>query len=256
MRDMLMRGFTTVRDVGGADLGLRAAAEEGHFPTPRLSSRGKASEPDRRPCAISAAASTIRDAVTGHQLGALGRICDGSTRCAAPRARRSRPAPTSSRSWPMAAAPRRPTRSISSAFRASELHAIVEEAADGAAPMSSAHVYTDEAIRRAVECGVHSLEHCNLIQAETAKLAAENGAVAVPTLVTYDKLAGRGRQPRLPARIRSPRSTRARSPAWNRSRSCGGRARRWPMAPTCSARCTATSPRNSSSAAASCRRMR
>ena len=56
----------------------------------------------------------------------------------------------------------------------------------------SAHVYTDDAIRRCVEAGVHSLEHCNLIEAETAKLAASKGAVAVPTLVTYDKLVSDG----------------------------------------------------------------
>jgi len=64
---------------------------------------------------------------------------------------------------------------------------VVEEAAN-AGTYVSAHLYTDSAIRRAVECGVHSLEHCNLIGAETARLAAASGCVAVPTLVTYDKL--------------------------------------------------------------------
>ena len=36
LRDMLMRGFTTVRDVGGADWGLARAVEEGHLIGPRL----------------------------------------------------------------------------------------------------------------------------------------------------------------------------------------------------------------------------
>ena len=63
----------------------------------------------------------------------------------------------------------------------------------------SAHLYTDEGIRRAVECGVHSLEHCNLIQADTAKFAAQQGAIAVPTLVTYDKLASEGAAMGFPA---------------------------------------------------------
>lgn len=35
---------------------------------------------------------------------------------------------------------------------------------------------------------MHSLEHCNLISAETARLAAEKGCIAVPTLVAYDAL--------------------------------------------------------------------
>ncbi|MFM8750077.1 amidohydrolase family protein, partial [Rhabdaerophilum sp.] len=63
----------------------------------------------------------------------------------------------------------------------------------------SAHLYTAEAIQRAVECGVHSLEHCNLITPEVAKLAAKAGAVAVPTLVTYDKLASDGPKLGFPA---------------------------------------------------------
>jgi imidazolonepropionase-like amidohydrolase len=36
LRDMLMRGFTTVRDAGGADYGLAQAVEEGITPGPRL----------------------------------------------------------------------------------------------------------------------------------------------------------------------------------------------------------------------------
>ena len=43
-------------------------------------------------------------------------------------------------------------------------------------------------LRRCVELGVHSLEHCNLITAETAKLAAEKGCIAVPTLAAYEGL--------------------------------------------------------------------
>ncbi len=54
-------------------------------------------------------------------------------------------------------------------------------------------------ICRAVESGVHSLEHCNLIQPETASYAAARGAYAVPTLVTYDKLASEGASLGFPA---------------------------------------------------------
>jgi len=56
----------------------------------------------------------------------------------------------------------------------------------------AAHLYTDEAIARAVDCGVHSLEHCNLIRPETARRAAAAGAVAAPTLVTYEALTREG----------------------------------------------------------------
>ncbi len=36
MRAMLMRGFTTLRDTGGADWGIKAAVEQGLFLGPRL----------------------------------------------------------------------------------------------------------------------------------------------------------------------------------------------------------------------------
>jgi imidazolonepropionase-like amidohydrolase len=39
---MLMRGFTTVRDAGGADTGLVQAVERGHFIGPRLFIAGRA----------------------------------------------------------------------------------------------------------------------------------------------------------------------------------------------------------------------
>ena len=42
MRGMLRRGFTTVRDVAGADYGLAEAVEEGYLEGPRLVFGGKA----------------------------------------------------------------------------------------------------------------------------------------------------------------------------------------------------------------------
>ena len=42
LRDMLMRGFTTVRDVGGADHGIKTATETGIVDSPRLFIAGKA----------------------------------------------------------------------------------------------------------------------------------------------------------------------------------------------------------------------
>jgi imidazolonepropionase-like amidohydrolase len=76
-------------------------------------------------------------------------------------------------------------------YSEAEMRAAVEEAAD-AQTYVSAHLYTAPAIARAVRAGVHSLEHCNRIDAETARAAAAAGAVAVPTLVTYEALAQDG----------------------------------------------------------------
>ena len=45
MRGMIDRGFTTVRDTGGADWGIKSAVEQGHVPGPRLFIAGQANGP-------------------------------------------------------------------------------------------------------------------------------------------------------------------------------------------------------------------
>jgi imidazolonepropionase-like amidohydrolase len=55
-----------------------------------------------------------------------------------------------------------------------------------------AHAYTAPAIRRAVESGVRTIEHGNLVDDDTARLMAARGAYVVPTLITYDALAKEG----------------------------------------------------------------
>ena len=191
MREMLMRGFTTVRDVGGADFGLKQATEEGHFPTPRLVISGKALSQTGGHADFRGRYDDTTTPLTRHRLGALGRICDGLDQVR--RAAREEMKGGADFIKIMAnggcASPTDPIHFLG--FSVSELEAIVEEARM-AGTYVSAHVYTDEAIRRCVEAGVHSLEHCNLIEAETAKFAASKGAVAVPTLVTYDKLVSDG----------------------------------------------------------------
>ncbi len=187
MREMLMRGFTTVRDVGGADFGLKQATEEGHFQTPRLVISGKALSQTGGHADFRGRYDDAATPLTRHRLGALGRLCDGLDQVR--RVAREEMKGGADFIKIMAnggcASPTDPIHFLG--FSVSELEAVVEEARM-AGTYVSAHVYTDEAIRRCVEAGVHSLEHCNLIEAETAKLAASRGAVAVPTLVTYDKL--------------------------------------------------------------------
>ncbi len=191
MREMLLRGFTTVRDVGGADFGLKQATEEGHFPTPRLVISGKALSQTGGHADFRGRYDDRPSVVERHRLGALGRICDGvpDVRRAAREELKGGADFIKIMANGGCASPTDPIHFLG--YSVSELEAIVEEARM-AGTYVSAHVYTDEAIRRCVEAGVHSLEHCNLIKAETAKLAAKNGAVAVPTLVTYDKLASEG----------------------------------------------------------------
>mgnify|MGYP001347255691 CR=1 FL=1 len=77
MREMLMRGFTTVRDLGGATLGLRMAWEEGLIEGSRLNMCGKALSQTGGHCDFRTRADTRGFGFFEARLGSLGRLVDG-----------------------------------------------------------------------------------------------------------------------------------------------------------------------------------
>jgi imidazolonepropionase-like amidohydrolase len=190
LRELLMRGFTTVRDAGGADHGLVRAIDEGLIEGPRLVISGKAlsqtgGHGDFRP------RSDDREMSFSARVGALCRLADGvdGVRRAAREEIKAGARFVKMMANGGVASPNDPIHALG--YSRDEIRAAVEEA-QNAGLYVAAHLYTDEAIARAVDCGVHSLEHCNLIRPETARRAAAAGAVAVPTLVTYEALAREG----------------------------------------------------------------
>lgn len=195
MKGMLFRGFTTVRDVGGADLGLAMGVEERLIEGPRLIICGKG-------LGQTGGHSDSRDRFdgrahfTGH-IGQLGQVCDGvdGIRLAAREQLRAGANFIKIMGNGGVASPADPIHALG--FSRDELNAVVEEA-ENAGTYVAAHLYTDKSIARAVECGVHSLEHCNLIGSETARLAARAGCFAVPTLVTHEALSREGAKYGLP----------------------------------------------------------
>ncbi|MDW8315255.1 MAG: amidohydrolase family protein [Rhodovarius sp.] len=191
MREMLRRGFTTVRDMGGATIGLRLAWEEGLIEGPRLILCGKALSQTGGHSDLRGRHDSRDAGWYAPRLGALGRVVDGVD--AIRRAAREEIKAGADFIKVMAnggvASPTDPIAYLG--FSREELCAAVEEA-ENAGTYVAAHLYTDRAIRRAVECGVRSLEHCNLITPETAGLAASRGAIACPTLITYQALAEEG----------------------------------------------------------------
>ena len=60
------------------------------------------------------------------------------------------------------------------------------------------HAYTPEAITRAVNCGVRTIEHGNLVDAKTAKLMASKGVYMVPNLIAYDAMKRRAKELGMP----------------------------------------------------------
>jgi imidazolonepropionase-like amidohydrolase len=193
MHAMLMRGFTTLRDTGGADWGMKAAVEQGLFEGPRLyiagqplSQTGGHADHRRRTQAGFGCACC-------NGLNWTSRVADGvpdvikavrdELRKGADHIKLMVSGGVASQADPLE----------SLQYRTDEIEAAVEEATRWGSYVC-AHAYSARAIARAVTAGVRCIEHGNLVDVPTAKLMADRGAYVVPTLVAYDSLKKRGPQ--------------------------------------------------------------
>ena len=192
---MLRRGFTTVRDVGGADHGMARAIDEGLAPGPRLIHGGKALSQtgghgdlrslndDRTPCC--------------QTRPAFARIADGAdaVRAAARDEFRKGAAHLKMLISGGVASPDDEVQDVQ--YTSDEIRAAVTEAAHHNRYVT-VHAYHARAVNRALRAGVRCVEHGNLIDDETIRLLLDHGAYLVPTLVTYDQMARFGRLAGMP----------------------------------------------------------
>lgn len=201
MSAMLRRGFTTLRDAGGAGWGLKCAVEEKTIVGPRLFISGRAlsqtgGHGDPRPRSDQLRPMSFCGCC--FRAGDIGRVVDGVDNLR--RAVREEFQMGADQIKIMAsggvASPTDPIAAFG--YSEDEMRAVVEEAA-GRQTYVMAHSYTPEAIERAVRMGVRTIEHGNLIDERVANLMAEKGAYVVPTLVTYEALATEGASYGLPA---------------------------------------------------------
>ena len=191
LRNMLMRGFTTVRDMGGADFGIAQAIEEGHLVGPRVMFGGKSlsqsgGHGDMRPPG--------RTAIDGNPWStAQSRVCDGPddvVRAVRDELRKG----AHHIKLMVSGGITSPTDRIDSVqFSIEEISAAVAEA-EAANRYVAGHAYTTRAVNRALHCGVRSIEHGNLMDGSSVDLLLEKKAFYVPTLATYSALAERGRE--------------------------------------------------------------
>lgn len=197
MHDMLMRGFTTVRDLGGADIGLKMAIDEGTIAGPRLIICGKALSQTGGHTDYRGRFHHRNVDYYADKVGSLGRVVDGVD--AVRRVAREEIKGGAEFIKLMAnGGVSSPTDPIAFfGFSRDEVKAAVEEA-ENAQTYVAAHLYTDESIRRSLECGVKSIEHGNLIKPDTARYLKECGAYVVPTNITFDMLAKVGASLGLP----------------------------------------------------------
>jgi len=186
LRAMLDRGFTTVRDTGGADWGIKTAIETGHIVGPRLYIAGQSIGPtgghsdSRRRTSYRLSGECA--CCNGLQFKSA--IADGAdeVRKSAREQMRQGADHVKIMMSGGVASPYDPLDSLQ--FSDGEISAAVEEAA-AFGRYVCAHAYTAESIKRAARLGVRTIEHGNLIDDDSAKAMAGKGMYLVANLVTY-----------------------------------------------------------------------
>ena len=177
LKSALRRGFTTVRDVAGGDIGLPAPRY--YFTGPALSQTGGHGDPrtaDIDTCFSHGHMCAIVDGVDNLRKAVRERFRTGS---------HAIKIMTSGGVVSLTDPIRLPQ------YSAEEIQAVTDEASRRGSYVA-AHAYSPEAIRHSVLNGVRSIEHGNLLDEDTAQLMAEHESFLVPTLAAYDAMNRRG----------------------------------------------------------------
>ncbi|MBC6403425.1 MAG: amidohydrolase family protein [Hyphomonadaceae bacterium] len=187
LEGMLMRGFTSVRDAAGADWGIRKAVEDGVVVGPRLYIAGCALSQTGGHGDFRRLTEETSPCSCAHALAFASRIADGvdEVRKAVRDELRKGADQIKIMVSGGISSPHDPLECDQ--YSPEEIRVIVSEA-ERRGTYVMAHAYGASAIKTALECGVRSIEHGNLIDADSAKLAADKNAFLVPTLVTYEVL--------------------------------------------------------------------
>ncbi|MGV6876402.1 metal-dependent hydrolase family protein [Pseudochelatococcus sp. B33] len=190
LEGMLQRGFTTVRDGGGADFGFARAIEEGFIRGPRLLYCGKALSQTGGHGDMRQVGQTTAD--PHPYVPGLGRICDGvdAVRRGAREEIRRGAHHIKLMVGGGIASPSDPIDQDQ--YSEDEIRAAVQEA-ECANRYVMVHAYTNRSVTRAVRCGARSIEHANFLDDATAQLILEHGAHVVPTLAIFHCMVQAGR---------------------------------------------------------------
>jgi imidazolonepropionase-like amidohydrolase len=199
LRSMLMRGFTSVRDTAGGDFGMKAACDAGLVEGPRLFVSGMAMSQTGGHGDFRRRTQGAIECPCCAGLHYLARIVDGVPEML--KAVRDELRKGADHVKLMVsggvASPHDPLDSLQ--FRRDEIEAACQEAKNWGKYVC-AHAYSADAIIRAADCGVRTIEHGNMLDEPAARLMADRKAFLVPTLVTYDAMHRRGSEVGLPSK--------------------------------------------------------
>ena len=185
LEDAAQRGFTTVRDPGGGDVGLALAIEHGLVQGPRFLYGGKAlsqtgGHGDMRP-------GVEEEPCNCAYSGAICQVVDGADQVRRVAREELRKGADHIKVF-ISGGVASPTDPIwMDQFTMEELRAAVEEA-ESRRKYVVAHCHTDSGARRCVEAGIRSIDHATQISLETARLIAEAGCYTVPTLAVIHEI--------------------------------------------------------------------
>jgi imidazolonepropionase-like amidohydrolase len=181
----LMQGYTTVRDAGGADYGLREAVSSGLYPGPRLlvsgrvlSQTGGHGDKRRRSEWMEPIACCV---------GMIGVIADGADEVRKAAREQLRHDVDQIKVMASGGAMSPGDELDTTQYTVDEMRAAVEEAR-AVGTYVLAHAYSPSAVRSALQAGVRSIEHGNLIDEAVAREIKKAGAYLVPTMVTYEAI--------------------------------------------------------------------
>jgi len=194
--DMLDRGFTSVRDTGGADYGLWLAIDKGLITAPRLfycekalsQTGGHADMRHHHECHPHDEQVVMCGCCFANPLGVVVDGIDAVRRVVREQLRRGASFIKFCGSGGVSTVSD-PLEGIQ--FSNDEVRAIIEEV-ENHLVYCTAHIHPDRALKRAVELGVHCIEHGTLIEPDTANMAADKGTAIVPTMAVIAGLAERG----------------------------------------------------------------
>ncbi|CAG7941287.1 unnamed protein product [Penicillium nalgiovense] len=182
LKSMLDRGFTSIRDCGGACLAIKEAVEDGVVPGPRLFIAGHAlsqtgGHGDLR-------GSHDKQLCCAGSISGISRVIDGPSECYRYAREELRQGADFIKIMGGGGVASPTDRIEYVQFSDEEIRAIVTVAQNAGTYVMS-HSYTPAAIQQAIKLGVRGIEHGNLIDLETAKMMAEMNVFLSPTLITH-----------------------------------------------------------------------
>jgi imidazolonepropionase-like amidohydrolase len=199
LRNLLMRGFTSLRDAGGADYGLAEGVETGLIQGPRLFISGKGIAQTGGQGDFRERRETDLPDYCSHSLGPLSRVADGVDAVRhAVREELRRGAKQIKIFGGGGIAGGVPLEY--SHYSVEELRAACDEAA-AFGTYVMAHAYSPDSILRAVDAGVRTIEHGNLIDEAVAEKIRDR-AYIVPTLSGLEGRLLHADELGMPARVR------------------------------------------------------